>query len=194
MKPLMKPAVIGHVAMLLGGAALLAGCASVLPTTLNKTESRWTSYGEAKGAFDVAVVDHTTAKDLKSLGFTPEAAPNVRILNYVDVVSLFGSAFRLQDLPGSVKTCVEARDACYAYVVKVQDIKAKRDGNVASDLFGFRKTTHTTGWEFQATFVLLHDMLVYKLWNGTPEIKGYEKQITPLGPMQNLGGMVPKGF
>jgi hypothetical protein len=175
-------------------ALLSGGCASVLPTTVTKSQSQWQSYSDAKLAFDGTVLDQTTNGDLRVLGFTPEGGANVRVLNYVDVVNLFGSAFRLEELPGGVKRCVDAREKCLAYIVKVQNIKAKREGNVPIDLFGFGKRTHTSGWEFQATLVLVDGKLVYKLWNGTPAIDTFEKQTTPLGPMQNLGGAVSGRF
>lgn len=170
-----------------------AGCA-VLPSTQSTSKSKWVTYDDAHKAFDTVVVDKTTRKDLQFLGFTPDGNANVRILNYVDVGNLFGSAFRPEDLPQGVKTCFSAQDGCEGYVVAVRNVNAKRDGNVAADLFGFRKYTHTTGWEFQATLVLVNEHVVYKLWNGTPEVENFEHQSTPLGPMQNLGGIIPKPY
>jgi hypothetical protein len=40
--------------------------------------------------------------------------------------------------------------------------------------------------------VLVNKVVVYKLWTGTPEIESVENSVTPLGPMQNLGFLVPK--
>lgn len=186
----------GLVVLLLLGllAAMFAGC-TILPSTATHNKSKWSAYDDAQKAYDAVVLDKTTRKDLQFLGFTPDGNANVKILNYVDVGNLFGSAFRPEDLPLGVKTCVASQDKCVAYVVRVQNINAKRDGNVAADLFGFKKNTHTTGWEFQATLVLVNDHVVYKLWNGTPEVESFENQSTPLGPMQNLSGIIPKpGF
>ena len=175
-------------------AALASGCA-VLPSTATLSKSKWMSYEDAHAAFNKVALNQTTEKDLKSDGFTPQGNANVRILNYVDVANLFGSAFRPEDLPVGVKTCVTAQDSCVAYVVSVRTIRNKRGGNVPADLFGFRKHTDITGWEFQATLVLVDGRVVYKLWNGTPEIASSESQTTPLGPMQNLSGIIPKpGF
>lgn len=176
-------------------AAGLMGACTVLPSTANTSKSKWSNYDEAHDAYGTVVLDQTTRKDLHFLGFTPDSSPNVRILNYVDVGNLFGSAFRPEDLPNGVKECFGAQDKCVAYVVAVRNINNKRNGNVAADLFGFRKQTHTTGFEFQSTFVLVNDKVVYKMWNGTPLVESYEKQSTPLGPMQNLSGIIPKpGF
>jgi len=180
--------------MMVAGAILLTGCA-VLPSTATQSKSRWVDYEEARASYDTVKIDHTTRKDLKAIGFTPDGNSNVRILNYVDVGNLFGSAFRYEDLPTGVRTCVSAQDACLAYVVNVRRVNNKRNGNVAADLFGFKKHTDITGWEFQATVVLVNDRVVYKLWNGTPDIASSESQSTPLGPMQNLSGIIPKpGF
>jgi hypothetical protein len=170
----------------------LAGCAAVLPTTDVKNPSKWATYDDAKKAFDMTVLNVTTDKDLAFLGFTPEGTPNVQIINYVDVVKSFGSSVKLGDMPVGVQKCFEARDNCRAYLVRVTNTKAKREGNLALDLFGFKKYTHTSGWQFEATLVLVNNVLVYKLWNGTPEIESYENQKTPLGPLQNLGGAIPK--
>lgn len=179
---------------LLAAAGLASACA-VLPSTATSSKSKWTTYDDAHKAYDTVVLDQTTHKDLQFLGFTPEGNANVRILNYVDVGNIFGSSFRPEDLPQGVKTCVNAQDGCVGYVVAVRNINNKRNGNVAADLFGFRKSTHITGFEFQATLVLVDGKVVYKLWNGIPEVESFERQSTPLGPMQNLGGIIPKpGF
>ncbi|TKW60773.1 MAG: hypothetical protein DI628_07730 [Blastochloris viridis] len=180
--------------MMVAGGILITGCA-VLPSTATQSKSRWVDYEEARKSYDTVKIDETTRKDLKAIGFTPDGNSNVRILNYVDVGNLFGSAFRYEDLPTGVRTCVSAQDACLAYVVNVRRVNNKRNGNVAADLFGFKKHTDITGWEFQATVVLVNDRVVYKLWNGTPDIASSESQSTPLGPMQNLSGIIPKpGF
>ncbi len=186
------PDILNHSLVIVAGGALLASCATVLPSTATQSKSRWTTYEEARASFDAVKPEITTRTDLKAIGFTPEGNSNVRILNYVDVGNLFGSAFRYEDLPQGVRTCVSAQDDCVAYVVRMQTVNNKRGGNVAADLFGFRKHTDTSGWEFQATLVLVDDRVVYKLWNGTPEIASSESQKTPLGPMQNLSGAIPK--
>lgn len=178
--------------LMVAGGMLLTGCTAILPSTATHSKSRWESYENAHAAFDRVKLQETTKSDLKHIGFTPDGNSNVRILNYVDVGNLFGSAFRYEDLPEGVRTCVAAQNACVAYVVRMQTVNNKRNGNVAADLFGFRKHTDITGWEFQATLVLVNDRVVYKLWNGTPEIASSESQKTPLGPMQNLSGAIPK--
>jgi hypothetical protein len=179
-------------ATILGALALLAGCASVLPNSSSKSQVKWENYASAKDAYDAIFEDKTTEKDLRVLGFNPEATPNTKILNYVDVVNLFGSSFKPEQLPAGIKKCVAATYNCFAYVVQVQNTHNKQEGSVLANLFGFRKNTRTTGWQFQATMVLVNKVVVYKLWTGTPEIESVENSVTPLGPMQNLGFLVPK--
>jgi hypothetical protein len=179
-------------ATIVAALALLAGCASVLPSSTNKSQVKWESYGAAKDAFDAVFEDKTTEKDLRVLGFNPDATPNTKILNYVDVVNLFGSSFKPEQLPEGVKKCVVATYNCFAYVVQVQNSHNKQEGSTIANLFGFRKNTHTTGWNFQATIVLVNKVVAYKLWTGTPEIESVENNVTPLGPMQNLGFLIPK--
>lgn len=181
-------------ALTLTVAVALAGCIAVLPNSSTKSEAKWKTYDEAKAAFDSIKLGKTTDADLKSLGFDAQDLPNIRIINYVDVAGLFGSAFDKDSLPDGVKKCLNAKDDCYAYVARVQNISSKRNGNVAADLFGFKKQTHTTGWELQATLVLIDKTVVYKMWAGTPEIDTMERQSSPLGPMQNLGFIFPKPF
>lgn len=180
-----------HAAMAVVAGLLLAGC-TILPNSNTRSLSKWDSYEDAHKAFDTIVEGQSSHKDVQFLGFTPEGSANVKILNYVDVANMFGSAFRPEDLPVGVKTCVTSQAKCKGYVVRVTNIQNRRNGNVAADLLGFRKRTHMTGWEFQATVVLVDNLVVYKLWNGTPTMESYDKQNTPLGPFQNLGGAIPK--
>lgn len=174
-------------------ALLLAGCASsVLPTSNVASQSKWPTYADAKAAYDDVAVGKSTKGDITKLGFDPKTVPNIKILNYVDVVNLFGPAFKLDDLPEGIHKCVVAREGCYAYKVALQNIRANREGNIPADLLGFSKNTRTTGWAFDATVVMVNDVVVYKLWNGTPDIQSTSNESTPLGPMQNMGSIIPK--
>lgn len=184
------------VVVAVGLAALVAGCAgsSILPNTQSRSQDKWGSYEEARAAFERVVLNKTNRIEVDNLGFAAKDTPNIKVLNYVEVAGLFSAAFKPEDLPTGVKACVKAGDGCFAYVVKAQNIRADRVGSVGADLFGFRKQIRTHGWEFQATLVLVNDTVVYKLWSGTPEVNTFEKQTTPLGPMQNLGGLIPRPF
>lgn len=183
-------------------AAMLAGCSSggggmsmgVLPQSSNASQMPWQTYQDAQVAYEAVKVGASSEADIKSLGFDPAKVPNIKILNYVDVVNLFGPAFRIEDMPDGIKTCVKAREGCTAFAVRAQNVQNKRDGNFAADLLGFQKHTTTVGWEFNATLVLVGNKVVYKLWNGTPDIKASSREFNPLGPMQNMSGIIPKPF
>lgn len=180
-------------AALVVGLSACASSKSILPNSNNATKSPWATYADAKVAFD-RIDTKTTKEALVVLGFDPAAMPNTRNLNYVDVVNLFGASFRIEDLPTGIKKCVRAREACNGYVIRSQNIKNKRNGNVAADLFGFSKQTQTTGWEFSATLVMVNNTVVYKLWNGTPVVDSTNRERNPLGPMQSLGDAIPAPF
>lgn len=177
-------------------AALLTSCASVgvLPENSNKSQMPWASYADALTAYEAVKVNASTLDDIQTLGFDAAKVPNIKILNYVDVVNLFGPAFKMEDMPDGIKTCVAAKEKCTAYAVRATQVKNKRDGNIAADLLGFQKHTSTVGWEFNATLILVADKVVYKLWNGTPDIKASSREFNPLGPMQNMSGLIPKPF
>lgn len=194
------PELAFRIAAILGAIAavlLLAGCSGgggVLPTTNNATQSTWAAYTDAKKSYDLIAVGTTTEEDVHKLGFNPTTIPNVKLINYVDVVNIFGSSFRMDDLPVGIRACVAAREECKGYAVLVREITSERDGNIPADLLGFQKNVKTTGWEFNATIVMVNGKVVYKLWNGTPDIQSHTHEFTPLGPMQNMGGIIPKPF
>lgn len=174
---------------------LLMGCSTtVLPTNSNASQTQWETYDDARKAYDTVKVGESTVEDIKKLGFDPKAVPNIKVMNYVDVVNQFGPAFKMDDLPAGVQACAKAREACSAYAVKAQSIKNQRSGFIPADLLGFKKQVTTTGWELNAVLVMVDGKVVYKLWNGTPEIKASNSEYNPLGPMQNMSGLIPKPF
>lgn len=184
-------AILGIVAVTL----TMTGCSStVLPGSSSKTQTQWEGYEAAKASYDKIKVGSTSEADVHALGFDPAKIPNVKYINYVDVVNIFGASFRMDDLPSGIRACVTAREDCHGYAIVVRDVQSQRDGNIPADLLGFQKNIHTTGWEFNTTIVMVGDKVVYKLWNGTPDINSRSHEFTPLGPMQNMGGIIPKPF
>jgi hypothetical protein len=198
MSRLTQPTIALRIAAVLGtvaAALLLAGCAStVLPGSTSKTQTQWPDYEAAKASYDKIKVGAATEEDVHALGFDPAKIPNVKLINYVDVVNIFGASFRMDDLPSGIRACVSAREDCRGYAIVVRDVQSQRDGNIPADLLGFQKNIHTTGWEFNTTIVMVDGKVVYKLWNGTPDINSRSHEFTPLGPMQNMGGIIPKPF
>src|ERR1041385_1264313 len=98
----------------MGGGILLLmpGCASMFPTTRATTRSAWTNYADVQAAFDRIVPYQTRTNDLKTLGFDPAAAPNIKILTYVDIIPLFmpNPAMTKAELQPAVRECIEARE------------------------------------------------------------------------------------
>lgn len=179
--------------LVVAGAMLLGcGCKSLFPSQTSVTESRWNSYAAVNAAFDKIVPGHTDTNDLVLLGFDPSVSPNVKILSYVDLIQIFmpNPAIREQDLPAGVRECIDARPKGLAYAVDLKDLNSKRYGCLFLDVFGFTRDIHQTGWEFRGLILVKDGVVVYKLSSGEPQISRDEKHVKPLGPLQQLDGMV----
>ena len=171
---------------------LTSGCSS-LPTSRSTTESRWKSFAEVQAAFDQIQTNQTTVADLKRMGFDPSASPNVKILTYVDMIQRFmpNQGIRLEDLHPAVRTCIEAKDRSRAFELILKKDDRKRHGSVFLDMFGFKRQTHVTGWDFDGLILLYDSTVAYKLASGQPAISREEKVVKPLGPLQEIGDLVP---
>lgn len=175
---------------------VLCGCGSSLPKGEAKTQSQWQSFDEAKAAYDSIELYETTTADLANLGFDPYSAPNVRILSYLDIIQVFSpnDSVKPDDLPPSVRTCIQAREQCLAYEASPSVSSSKRVGNVVLDLLKFKRERIRTGWSFNALVVIDHDIVVYKIWSGMPIIDEQETRKNPLGPIQDsIGSAVQSG-
>ena len=178
---------------------MLASCSSPLPKGENITKSPWDSFNQAKLSYDEIICHKTTTLELQKLGFDPYNTPNVRILSYLDIIQKFNpnNSVKAEDLPPSVRTCIEAREACLAYEATPGVRHSKRTGNVVLDLLKFKRTRIETGWQFNALIVIDHGIIVYKIWSGTPIIDKEESKKNPLGlfqdsidtPLKNAVGM-----
>ncbi len=178
----------------LGLVLLLSGCAAWLPSSQTTPKSPWKSYEEAKTAFDQIRPSQTRTSDLKALGFDP-SSPNVRVLTYLDVIQRFipNQSITKEDLAEAVRDCLEAKDGCRALELELDVVKGKRTGNVLLDIFGFVRKNRETGWRFKALLVLRDDLVVYKLSSGEPTVDRFEERVKPLGPLQELDDLLPKG-
>jgi hypothetical protein len=170
------------------------GCKSLFPSDSKTTRSHWQSFDEAQAAFDKITPHKTTVEDLKSLGFDPSTTPNVKLLTYLDLIERFipNQSITWNDLQPDVRACIESKDCCHAYALDLDIIRNKRYGNLILDVFGFKKNTRITGWSFRALIILKDDMVAYKLRAGEPNIERYEKKTKPLGPLQDLEGLITK--
>jgi len=181
-----------------GAMILTGGCASIslLPTKRSVTESRWTNYAQVQAAFDLIQTNRTTVTDLKKMGFDPSASPNLKILTYVDLIQRFmpNPGLRLEDLHPAVRGCIEAKERSRAFELVLKNDNKKRHGNLFLDILGFKRQTHQTGWEFDGLILMDDGTVVYKLSSGQPLISREDKEVRPLGPLQELEGSFSSVF
>ena len=179
-----------------GAMVLTSGCASLFPTTRSTTESRWTNYAQVQVAFDLIQTNQTTVSDLKKMGFDPAASPNIKILTYVDLIQRFmpNPGIRLEDLHPAVRACIDSKERSRAFEIILKNDNKKRHGNLFFDILGFKRQTHETGWEFDGLVLIDDGTVVYKLSSGQPLISKEDKEIRPLGPLQELEGSFASVF
>ena len=177
-----------HTIILLAVVLCLAsGCSGMLPVAKSTDEFRWESFDQIKASFDQITPLETTKADLRKLGFDPHQTANMQILNYLAIIQKFmpNTNITMADLPPGLRGCVEAKDSCVAYELKIQNLKSQRHGNLFLDLLRFKRQAYQTGWRFSAFIVLVDDLVVYKIWDGQPRIEGEIYKKNPLGPLQD---------
>ncbi len=172
--------------------ALLNACAAVLPATTETTDSPWVSFEAAKAAYDSIIPTQTTTAELTALGYDPYATPNVRVLSYIEIIQHFlpRDSIDPESLAPDLRACLEAREGCWGYEVAPGVTDRQREGNVLLDVFGFKRTTMTTGWRFTALIVIEDDVVQYKIWGGTPKIAEQKVETKPLGPLQEIDSII----
>jgi hypothetical protein len=180
---------LSRLVLLVFVAALLAGCSatSLLPSQKQIVVTRWNSFGEAKNAFDLITPYKTKIDGLEELGFAPQLTPNIRILNYLDIMGRFlpNQSITIEDLAAGLQDCLADQEQCTAYEVIIRKFDSQRFGNVFLDLFNFRRKTNVSGWEFKALIVIKDSLVVYKLSSGTPQTDELHDTKNPLGPLQS---------
>src|SRR5258708_25001404 len=181
-----------------GAMLLTSGCASfsLFPAKRSTTESRWTNYAQVQAAFDRIQTNRTRVVELKQMGFDPAASPNVKILTYVDLIQRFmpNPGIRIEDLHPAVRACIEGKEHSRAFELILKNDYKKRHGNLFLDILGFKRQTHETGWEFDGLVLMDDGTVVYKLSSGQPLISREDKEIRPLGPLQELEGSFASVF
>jgi hypothetical protein len=133
---------------------------------------------------------HTTAEDLKRLGYDPFTTPNITLLTYIELLRRFlpNDSITKADLDEGIQDCFAMKDECKAYEISLKIRHEKRFGNVWLDLLTFRRKTKVTGWEFNAFIVLKGDIVAYKISGGKPRIDELIDHKKPLGPLQDIEG------
>ena len=183
---------LSRVIGMIGVMLLAMGCSSMFSSSQSTTTMRWNCYNQVEAAFQKVKPYETTEENLRQLGFDPKATPNVKILNYVDIIALFmpNPSIRESDLPDAVRECIYAKEKSRAYVVELEDIRNKRHGNLFLDIFGFKRLNHQSGWRFKGIILINDNMVVYKLTSGEPRVARDEKRVKPLGPLQEVNNII----
>ena len=168
---------------------LLAGCASLLPSSEQQVSNSWNNFEDVKKSYDQIVPYTTDMETVRKLGFDPFKTPNMQILNHAQVVSavLPSPLLDRNDIPRGIQDCMHAKEGCIGYLMEPSRLDRKRVGNFLLDFLNFKRDTLITGWKFGALIVVVNDKVVYKQWSGNPRIEETELRRNPLGPLQGVG-------
>ena len=172
---------------------ILAGCAGLLPTSKSTVNSPWRDYKSAREEYEKIVPNVTTVQDLRRMNFNPYEVSNIRVMNVTDIISIFmpNPSIRIEDLDAGIQKCIEKRDRCTAYRIEPTVLDRARVGNFWADLFTFRRHTIDTGWEFRGLITIVDDVVSYRdPAGGRPMIRVEEVVVKPLGPLQEIGGVI----
>lgn len=173
-----------------------AGGCSTMPSGSHVVTSPWKSYDDVKLAFDSIELNKTTQEDLVTLCFDPLTQPNIAIISHLAVMQRFlvNPSIKKEDLDEGLQRCINAQTACKAYLVDINNTSYERYGNFIADLLTFSRRTRQVGWKFDAILVLVNDVVVYKLSEGTPNVNIDDLAVKPFGPAQNIGEAMPFGM
>lgn len=170
------------------GAALLGGCAELLPTTRVEVTSPWRSFDEARAAIEAIVPGRTTTAELRSAAIDPYSSANVQLLAYSDILLRFPvDGLRDATLDAGLARCLDAGKACSGYEVTTAETRRDRVGAFLTDALAFRRVVDISGWKFNAIILVVDDRVVYTLYGGQPRLAAREVSVQPLGPAQGLG-------
>lgn len=172
---------------------LLNGCASLLPSSSVTIESPWKDYDSAKASYEKIIPWVTTQEDLKKIGYDPRKMSNIKIMNATEVASVFmpNPSIKIEDLDLGIQKCIESKDRCTAYQIVPSILKTKRIGNFWLDMFTFKRHTENSGWEFRGLITIVDNVVTYRdPPGGRPLIHTFQVEVKPLGPLQEIGGLV----
>jgi hypothetical protein len=170
-------------------AVAVSGCGSLLPESQTETKVSWKSYDEAQRDISRLVPFQTRREELAAIGLDPVQNPAVTILTFSDILQRFsaGSALHPEEYDPGIRKCLLAGTKGIGYSLAVRQVNRERVGNFFLDWMNFRRETNITGWSFTAIVILVDDVVVYTLSGGQPNLREYDLQRNPLGPLQNFG-------
>lgn len=172
--------------------ATLSGCAGLLPKDTNDAGGAFVTYQEAHVAFERIEPYQTKTSDLKEIGFDTESLSNVKLIPYPDLVSRLApnDTIATKDMDRGIRDCIDARMDCRVYEFHFSRETRKRNGNFWLDFFEFSRTTAVTGWRFDSLLAIRDGLVLFRNFGGEPRNDRVERQVKPLGPLQNSGSSV----
>jgi len=169
----------------------LVGCGGLglLPHETKAASNSFQSYEQVQSAYTDVVPGQTRLTDLPKLGFDTATTPNVEVLSYLGVIERFmpRSTMSFDHLAPPVQACIESQDRCSAFVFHPQHVESRRLGNIFLDLLGFERKTVDTGWTAEVVLLMQDGHVAYKLMSGRPRVEDMHDEVTPLGPLQDIG-------
>lgn len=174
-------------------SALLGGCGGMLlPEQSEIHTSHFDTYQSVRDAFDKVQPMRTSLDEMAALGFDVQNASNAQILSYLDIADRFmpNGSLAFDRLDPAVQACIMARTGCQGYAFEIKHKTVDRSGSLFLDIFGFAHTNTETGWSAQVLILVQNGHVTHKLLSGEPNVRVVRTDIEPLGPMQNLSGIV----
>lgn len=174
------------VIMSVGGCATFSNSTgNLLPSGESSTIMPWKDYAQAESAFYRIVPGKTTLKDLDEIGFSSMAA-NATVLDPLTIKNLFlgpNSGAKMEQYPEVIQAYLNDFEHCKGLQFHYEVLKTKGQGSLFLRTFDFKAKDSITGWNFDAWIFIRKDLVVYKLWKGTPNINRTQQRNNPLGPM-----------
>lgn len=167
----------------------LCACKSLLPSGSSEVGAGFASFEDARLSAERIVPFHTRTRELETLGFDIFAGQNVTLVSYPEIVVRLTPhpGVPISSLDSGVRKCIDAQLACRGFVFRFEREDRKREGGFWLDFFNVSRTTHTTGWKFEALIVLSDDTVLFRNYSGQARIDRVEQQTNPLGPFQPAG-------
>lgn len=168
---------------------LICACSGLLPSAKQSVNTPWSDFDGAKRSYEQIVPFQTTMQTVRELGFDPDKAANMKVLNQAQVVNavLPSPLHDPATIPKGLIACMGAQESCVGYLMEPSKIDQNREGNFLLDFLNFKRKTVTTGWKFSALIVVVGETVVYKQWDGQPKIETSDERVNPLGPLQSMG-------
>jgi len=179
-----------------GLALALGSCGgALLPEQSEIVSPRFQSYSAVSEAFRQIKPLQTNLDELAVLGFDTQNSPNTLVLSHLDLVERFlpNGAIAFDRLDPAVQACLMAEAGCQGYLFNIKHQTFDRSGSLFLDSFGFVHITTETGWSAQVLVLIQNGRVTHKLLSGEPNVTIVRREVQPLGPVQNLGGVVVTG-